>query len=210
MSDEKYEPTSDLFEVPVSILSRMKEMFPTPIEHMRGILKLYKFCFSHLKKQTWEKSEEDVIREITESKNVNLSGLTDKQTSHEIHFGKQVAALPALFDFIFVYYVWLYDNTAPICKMPNKIFKFNLIIDALPVEKNELYHNILTCVTNNFISDIRMENPPYMMRTQLTTGEIKTQLLEVKKLVKNIINSLLKQSNKYYSEDSLDSKALDD
>jgi hypothetical protein len=71
------------------------------------------------------------------------------------------------------------------------ILKFNLISDALQAPNDALNAYFAQCIENYFIRDVRIEQPPFMVRTDLSHDEIKEKInMIVKPVCKEILNGL--------------------
>jgi len=184
------------------IIDKLRLMFPDRITHMKILIDLYKKCFTTKAKSlpNYEKSIDDVISDVMNTKiNLDLSKDIQDNVSELINqeydktfFSKRVQSIPVFLDFAFIYYVWNYDKHAPIHKLPS-IIKFNMIIDAISAPKDILYTSFKTCIENKHISEMRIEIPPYMLRTELSYKEVKKIVdEEIKPIFKTIINELLK------------------
>ncbi len=66
-------------------------------------------------------------------------------------------------------------------------------MDALNTPHDDLHAYFLQCIENHYIRDIRVEHPPYMMRTELSPSEVREKIkLLIKPVAKEILNGLFK------------------
>ena len=183
------------------VIEKLQKMFPNKIFHMKTLLTLYSFCFpkKSAKKPVFEKTIEEVVNEIHSTTiSLDLGSILKEQTDaiKDFHdenakIGKRIAAIPMFIDFAYLYYVWCYDKEAPIHKLPMTILKFNLISDALQAPNDDLNAYFAQCIENYFIRDVRIEQPPFMVRTDLSHDEIKEKInMIVKPVCKEILNGL--------------------
>lgn len=184
-----------------STITKLKKMFPDKLSHMKVLLTSYKFCFPSKKvnKPIVEKTEQEVLEELTNTKiSLDIGDMIQEQSDaiknyyiEEKLFSKRVAEIPVFIDFAYLYYVWCYDSEAPIHKLPNSIFKFNMLSSALGVSQDKLNNAFAQCIENPFIRDLRIEKPPFTMRTDLSKDEIRKKINEiVKPVCKEILNGL--------------------
>lgn len=194
------EPTPEQF-YSESTITKLKKMFPDKLSHMKVLLTSYKFCFPSKKvnKPIVEKTEQEVLEELTNTKiSLDIGDMIQEQSDaiknyyiEEKLFSKRVAEIPVFIDFAYLYYVWCYDSEAPIHKLPNSIFKFNMLSSALGVSQDKLNNAFAQCIENPFIRDLRIEKPPFTMRTDLSKDEIRKKINEiVKPVCKEILNGL--------------------
>lgn len=184
-----------------SVIEKLQKMFPNKVFHMKVLLKLYDFCFPKktAKKPVFEKSVDDVIDEIHSTPiSLDLGSILKEQTDaikdfydENAKIGKRIATIPMFIDFAYLYYVWCYDREAPIHKLPMTILKFNLISDAMQAPNDDLNAYFAQCIENRFIRDVRIEQPPFMLRTDLSPDEIREKInMIVKPVCKEILNGL--------------------
>ncbi len=184
-----------------STIVQLKKMFPDKTSHMKTLMRLYEFCFSkkNITTPVIEKTEGDVLDDITKSPiSLDISAMIQEQTDsikkfyiEEQLFSKRVSGIPMFIDFAYLYYAWCYDKEAPIHKLPMSILKFNMISDALCAPDDDLNAAFAQCIENHFIRDLRIEKPPFMIRTDLNNEEIRDKIeLLVKPVCKEILNGL--------------------
>ena len=189
-----------------STLSKLKEMFPTKQAHITTLLKLYKFLFPQpMKKTIWEKSQNELLDEISSTPlSLNMENIIAEHTA-EINqilledklLTKKISLIGVFIDCAYLYYVWHFDPEAPIHKLPTGIMKFKLISDAIGAPSDDLSECFIRCMTDSFIKETRIEQPPYMLRTELTSAEIREKLHQtVKPIFKNILDEIFKLEDK--------------
>jgi hypothetical protein len=185
-----------------NIAEKIKNLFPSRKIHIETLLKMYKFIFKADKKAIWEKTEAELKDDIlSTSYSLDISKILEQQLleikqyeKQKELFGKRLSAIPIFIDFAYLFYVQHYDTSAPVHKLPTYLNKYKMIAYCLkaPLD-NDLYACFEQCIENNFISDLRIENPPFYLRTELSEKEIKEKIeLIVKPLCKDILAQLLK------------------
>jgi hypothetical protein len=189
-----------LAPAPPTTTDLLNEMFPNRVEHLNVLFRMYKFIFTETKKAIHEKTQDDVLDDIIKSEFVlNLgSALEDSKQELNEHmssnklFEKRIKAIPAFIDFAFIYYVRHFDIAAPIYKLPTFLPKYKLITNALRVDVDDLYSCFEQCIEDNFIIELRVENPPYHLRTDMSKKDIEAKInLLVKPLFKDMLDKLL-------------------
>jgi hypothetical protein len=106
---------------------------------------------------------------------------------------KQLLLIPIFIDFAFVYYLRGYDDQSPIRKLPIGLTKFNMIMNLVNAPKDRLYEIFTMFITNEFIAEIRQENPPFYLMTDLTEEEVDYKLTNVvQPLFKELLDSIVK------------------
>ncbi len=184
-----------------STIEQLKKMFPNKVFHMKTLMKLYSYCFpkNNIATPIFEKTEEDALNDIQNTPiSLDLGNMIQEQTdaiqkfyADEQLFTKRVANIPMFIDFAYLYYAWCYDKEAPIHRLPMSILKFNMISTALGAPDNDLNAAFAQCIENYFIRDLRIEQPPFMIRTDLTHKEVREKIdLIVKPVCREILNGL--------------------
>jgi hypothetical protein len=183
------------------IIDKIKELFPDRKTHLDKLVSMYKNIFLETKKMTWEKSQKEVTDEIlTTGFSLNIGKILEEQMEQikkheeqEKTFNSRISAIPIFIDFAYLFYVQHYDKNAPIHKLPTHILKYKLLTNALRAPIDDLYACFEQCIENSFISDLRIEKPPFYLRTDLSKEELKEKInLIVKPLCKDILTNLLK------------------
>ena len=186
-----------------STIEKIKKMFPDKNKHMNTLINLYKFIFRKEKKSFINKSEEDVIKEISEAslsldKLDSESNFLDQYKNNNL-FEEKIKRIPVFIDFAYLYYIQHIDPEAPIHKLPVTPLKYKIIMSALKIPANDLYACFEQCICNKFIADVRNETPPFYLRTDMTETEIKEKIkLLIEPLFKDILKYLLDIHKKYY------------
>lgn len=187
----------------IPLIEKLRQLYPNKLDHMKLLVNMYKFCFTNKAKTkpNDDKTINDVVDEISNTPiSLNLSNMMKEQADEikrqmfdEKMLPKKIATVPAFIDAAFIYYIWSYDPNAPILKLPNTVMKYKMILQAISSQPDDINTAFLECLTNPFITDMRIESPPFLMRSELTKAEIKEKLESVVKPVcKTIINGLLK------------------
>ena len=186
-----------------SLLDQLKKMFPDKHQHMQTLIKTFRKCFpKKAADPLFMKSMQDMMKDMKNMKlSDDLTEALEEQKKALFYYANrdkvlevQVANIPVFIDFAFVYFIWCYDDTAPICRMPLTGLRFKMIVEALDSPNTELVECFFKCLEDPFIKELRIEKPPFIMRTELTYDEIRTKLVDVEPLFKNILQLLLKIS----------------
>lgn len=181
-------------------IDKLHKMFPDRETHARTLLNLYKFIFSNFTKQIWEKTDDDVVNDVAGTTlsldfermmKEQIAELKASELSTRL-FSKRIASIPVFIDFAYLYYIWHFDSNAPIHKLPMTQIKYDMIMSTVAPKKNELYYMFLQCITDGFLMELRIEKPPYMMRTDLTRAQLDEKLKNtIKPFFKDMLNRLL-------------------
>ena len=176
-----------------SVIDKIKKMFPNKNKHMQTLIKLYKFIFRKEEKTFINKTEEELLSEIMDA-SLSLEKLqTDSNFLNQYKknnlFEEKIKRIPVFIDFAYLYYIQHIDSEAPIHKLPMTQLKYKLIMNALHIPKNDLYACFEQCIDNKFIADLRIEVPPFYLRTDMPEKEIKEK---IKLIVEPLFNDILK------------------
>jgi hypothetical protein len=184
-------------------ISKIKKMFPDKNKHMQTLIKLYKYIFKKEEKSFIDKTDEDLLSEISDA-SLSLDNLQSKNNFLEQYkkcnlFEEKIKRIPVFIDFAYLYYIQHIDPEAPIHKLPMTLLKYKLIMSSLRIPANDLYACFEQCIENKFIIDIRNEIPPFYLRTDMPENEIKKKIkLLIEPLFKDILKYLLEIHKKYY------------
>ena len=172
---------------------------------LNAIIRTYKFIKSEEKKQTWEKTEEEVLNDIMNtSYSLNMDNILEnsKKNISELEsynelIGKKIEAFNVLTDFCYIYYIQEYSHDSPFHRLPMNLLKFNMIASFLKIKEDDTSAVLRQIIQNGFLTDLRRE-PPFMLRTELSAENIQEKInLLVKPICKELVNSVLKlKSNK--------------
>lgn len=194
---------ADHHNADIPLIDKLHQLYPNKLDHMKLLVNMYKFCFTNKAKTkpNEEKTTSDIVDEIANTPiSLNLGNMMKEQADElkrqmfdEKMFPKKIAVIPAFIDAAFIYYIWSYDQNAPILKLPNTVMKYQMLLQAVNSQPDAINMAFLECLTNPFITDLRIESPPFLMRSELTKAEIKEKIENVvKPICKTIINGLLK------------------
>ncbi len=198
-----------------STIEKIQKMFPNKKSHMNILFKLYKFIFEEVKKATWEKTEQDVSDDIMSSNfSLDFTQLMEdnsrniyRQLFRNKMFQKRISAIPVFIDFAYLYYVQYLDSSAPIHKLPMTLFKYKLLMHSLNAMQDDLYACFEQCIENKFIRELRIETPPFYLRTDMTDEQVKEKLeLIVKPLCRDILKQVFELHRKLYPADTTSDK----
>mgnify|MGYP001585410748 CR=1 FL=1 len=197
------------------ILQTLKKMFPSREVHIKFLINMYKFCFPKKNYTLFEKTNSELVEDIqTTPITLNCSADIQEQTEalkkcydEEKLFIKRLNNIPVFIDFAYLYYIWYYDSTAPIYKLPATLLKFNMIKNALEKTNADIDSAFICCIENELIRDLRIIQPPYMMRTELSMKDVNNKILcTIEPKCKYILNELLSLEKKLDVELSLEKK----
>ena len=155
---------------------------------LKAIVKLYKVITLCKKKQTWEKTEEEVHRDMQNAKgfsNLDMQSANDtivdlkQSTGHvltdllpiEQIVKNKIESIVIFVDFAFIYWIRKYSNDNPFYQLPKNRNKFNLIVTQLKIPHDQLYKLFKQLIKNKAIIDFRNEIP-FQFRTDLSHWEI--------------------------------------
>lgn len=186
-----------------SYLDILKELYPNRISHMKSIIALYKHAFDMIvRKGLFNKTEKDVVEEAMAIKkfDFNISGLLDEnkrmilqKIEEEVYFDDHVASIGKFLNASYIYYIWTYDNKAPIYKLPMTYPRFEIIMSAIHAERNELYLLFERCIKDPHMHEVRLTTPPFSMRNDMTKDKICEYIKEnVLPVCKRLLELLLK------------------
>ena len=116
-----------------------REIFPTPADHMRTIMQMYKKMFGELAqaKPFWKKNNSDVISDAIGGSMANFTACIDENLK-QIHLYElrelqdrfKLAYIGKLIELCFSYFVWKFDEEAPFISLPSRN-KYPLIMSVL-------------------------------------------------------------------------------
>lgn len=205
----------------VDIIKSFKEMFPDRETHLKTLFQIYKAIAIDDKKQMWEMNEEDLLNELAKKESFQLKNDLDQQSDDikkyvfkNVVFHKKVSSVPVFIDFAYMYYITYFDHNAPICRLPKNMLKYKLFAQMLNIPKDNLYNCFEQCIENEFFKELRIEEPPFYLRTELTEDEIKKKFRNlVLPLLKEILGYLVrlgkpKPSTQVISINNSDTKPL--
>lgn len=193
----------------------IEELFPNKKQHMNTLFKLYKFIFQKYEKTIWDKNNKDVIDDIANTSfSLNFTQLMEEQSknaykqlfkSKTLH--KRIEAIPAYIDFAYLYYLRYLDSSAPIHKLPTTKFKYKLLMYSLGVPYNELHACFEKCIENKFLSELRVETPPFYLRTELSEAQIEEKInTVVQPLCKQLLKLIFELYRKEFPNESVSVK----
>jgi hypothetical protein len=178
-------------------------LFTDRKKHLNILIKLYKSIFKSAK-AIWDKTQADVTNDILHSgysldfSNIIETSKRDILAAQNVTkiFHKQLSFIPVFLDFAYIYYVRHFDKFAPVHKLPTFLTKYKLIMAAVKAPIDDLYVYFEQCLSNKFITELRIEIPPYHMRTMLTEDKIREKIkIHVEPLFKEILRLLIKLDN---------------
>jgi hypothetical protein len=172
------------------LLIVLKELFPDKKTHVKKLLKAYKKAFPEfpsLEAETIKPMGMDKMEEYLELKRDEffkphvIDALLDQSTK----------TIPALVNFAFVYFIWKFDECAPIPKLPNTLMKFKLLTEVINSDSHVELALFRRFYEDPFLNEIRMDNPPYLMRSTLSKQEIINNINNIAKPVCKMLLELI-------------------
>jgi hypothetical protein len=193
---------------------KIQELFPNKKQHMNTLFKLYKFIFQKYEKTIWDKDNKEVVDDIVNTSfSLDFTQLMEEQSknvykqlfkSKTLH--KRIEAIPAYIDFAYLYYLRYLDSSAPIHKLPTTLFKYKLLMHSLGEPYNELQACFEKCIENKFMSELRVETPPFYLRTELSEAQIEEKInFVVQPLCKDLLKRIFELYRKEFPN-SVDTK----
>jgi hypothetical protein len=186
---------------------KLRTMYSDKLRLSRAIINLYKKIFTAASKSLFDMDYEEVKRQTNMSDlNFNpeelVSGLRAQENAIQNYkqaVNSKTLALPALIDFMFIYYVHSGNQREgefiPVYKLPSSPLKLGLIYSAAKKTNDEINRVFAAFLRDEFVVDL-YQDPPFYMRTDMTIDEIEAKILTYKDMIKNTINLILKTSNK--------------
>lgn len=184
-----------------TILESLKEVFPDNKVHMQALYKLYKQAFDGLSPQE-RKTQANLINDVMDTKiSLDLGASLKKEydrlagnTQYTINLPSKITAIVYFLNSAFTYYVWSIDDKAPISYLPMSKMAFHAIMSALnPDRKLEIYQLFMTCITDEFMRDIRRTMPPFVTTTTMEREDV---VKKIKDVVQPICKKILEQCSK--------------
>jgi hypothetical protein len=210
--NEMQSPSVDYDITPISTLeeqfysdtaaTKLKKMYKSRENLLCTILSMTKFISTSTAKHVHKtlvksKATKDMIH-LNESLTSFILNQQDEITSiqdYGLIVQEKLKLLPVLIDFCYVYYVHSFDDNAPFHKLPMTVAKLRMILSALHAygnhyaQVNSIFELI---IENQILTDMRIETPPYYMRTDLTDKEIEEKLnLLVIPAIKDLLKELI-------------------
>ena len=106
---------------------------------------------------------------------------------------KSTSMIPSFLDFCYIYYVTHYDSDAPFHKLPSTKTKYRLIISTLQANQNPINLILEKIILDDLFREIRIESPPFHIRTELSNEEVVEQLeSHIKPMCKELYESILR------------------
>ena len=169
---------------------------------MDNILKLYKFLSTKEDKQIWEKTDKDVSDDVAkvdysvELNNVVKTEMAQILTEQERDklIQKKYNVVPVFIDFCYIYYIKMSGNKELFFyTMPSNLLKFKFVCATMgckDVELNALFEDV---IQNELMRDVRNNNIPFHLLTDLTADELKEKLYtEILPTLKKILDKVLR------------------
>jgi hypothetical protein len=193
--DEK-SPLVDYPMSSVEIAADLIKQLGTCDTHVKKLLNMYKVVSKKLPIATYEKSESEAYAEAFATDISTFSFINDSEKQiknvalREYYFKLQLIYIPVFLDAALLYFMRKATDTIIFYKLPFDMLEFNLLAEVyqMPVGLAAEFRKF---ITEGFLRDIRTEEPPFLLTTQLTSAEIINKMPEVAAGFKNILNKLL-------------------
>jgi hypothetical protein len=190
---------SPLVDYPMSsveIAADLIKQLGTCDTHVKKLLNMYRVVSKKLPIATYEKSESEAYAEAfaTDISTFSFVNDSEKQIKNvalrEYYFKLQLIYIPVFLDAALLYFMRKATDIILFYKLPFDMLEFNLLAEVyqMPVGLAAEFRKF---ITEGFLRDIRTEEPPFLLTTQLTSAEIINKMPEVAAGFKNILNKLL-------------------
>lgn len=173
----EYKPQLTPYEEMLKLLGDMSS-------HQSAIIRLYKRITKQLrpvKPSTRGFSINDIFKEAT----------NEYENFYSTDWIDRCRVIPIFLDACYMLYI-RQRSDAPFYKLPTIYLKFKLINQMLPGPRADVTECFRQIYDNSFIADIRRENPPFHLRTDMLPDEIQQKINELAPLFKNLVECLLK------------------
>jgi hypothetical protein len=193
--DEK-SPLVDYPMSSVEIAADLIKQLGTCDTHVKKLLNMYRVISKKLPIATYEKSESEAYAEAFATDISTFSFINDSEKQiknvvlREYHFKSQIIYIPVFLDAALLYFMRKATDIILFYKLPFDMLEFNLLAEVyqMPVGLAAEFRKF---ITEGFLRDVRTEEPPFLLTTQLTSAEIINKMPEVAAGFKNILNKLL-------------------
>lgn len=194
-------------------IQELKTLYQDRERLLLVMIEMYRFIFRVEPKHIWEKTEKDITDDVISAKmNLELDRMVKESYAEILNvelrnklLSKKLSLIPVFLDYCYVYYISGLNRNAPFYRLPTTILKFRIIIRSLKnriVVVDNVFERILS---DELMKDIRVENPPYCLRTDLSKEEITGNLHStVKAYCKELLEQLLKMKTNHTNETSAD------
>lgn len=192
-----------------NVSNKLKEMYGDRSKLLKKITEIYKFIFKPVNKEVWKKTDSDINDDVMSAKyNLDLDRIVKESYAEILNnekatllLNKKTKMIPVLLDFCYIYYVTHFDPDVPFYKLPMTCNKYRLLANVLHAYGSEEYNNINgifeNIIENEFFKDLRIEEPPFYLRTEFSQDEIKEKLnIIVSPVCKELLTYLLKLKQK--------------
>lgn len=191
-------------ENPAEIAQKLRDVYGTNDELLRSIVRLFKYAFTEKRRARGlsEMTAEDLIQDIHNTKltlpnfDGSISDILEAERSAKL-FAEQLAAVPVLLDFIYVYFVNCCVEQAPLYRLPHNPLKFCLISDQLKkyiksAKQMEYFRRahqqFIHVIKDPIIQEFRQEDPPMIIRSTRPIEDIKRIMFgEVREKIRDLL-----------------------
>jgi hypothetical protein len=172
----------------------------------KAIIHMYKFLTSKEFKPVYDKSQTEIMEEIMET-NISLDtdlGKKDnllesfvkrcQKESEEIQkanhqFERKLRMFPAFCDYCFSYYIILH-GIIEFRHIPASLAAFEFITARFATK--HIKEQFLTLMKESIFSDLQIEEPPYLLRTEMELKDVKEHFNNLMKKMKLLVCDLIK------------------
>lgn len=169
---------------------------------LKAIYRLFKVVQRKTVMPIHLKDPNDVYKEVASMKELNFNFTDAIKESFASSLKnplslirRKLDSLPILLDFIYSYYLRMFHLDFPVYKIPQTLdkFKYHKTILNLNDEKfKDINEKFELLINDEFLNDIRVNMPPYHMRTQLPIATIENTIEEIIPTIKSIIEFITK------------------
>lgn len=159
------------------------EIYGTKENHVGILLSLYKKIAS-TKKENIQKFSVEKIMEST---------IEEYKRLYFNDWSERVRAIPVFLDAAYSLYI-RQRSDAPFCKFPMTYLKFRLVDSLLPNPRNKVHEVFHKLYDNSFLLEVRQEEPPFALTTELTSVEIQEKIDSLVPIFKSLVENLIKSN----------------
>lgn len=189
---------------PVNVAAKLRECYGSNITLLKHIMRIFKFAFTKPEQPSplASLSDSDLARDIYDTKlslpnfSGGISDILHAEQSSKL-LSEQLAAVPVILDFTYMYFVGCIIPDAPLYHLPEQPLKYMLIANQLKKQiktaaKTQKFLKtsdaFLTLIKDPVIREFRQEDPPFLVQTMRAVSEIRDLLYgQVRQKIKELL-----------------------
>ena len=175
-------PTTEFYTVQENYSEETIKKLKEPFDNsslMKTILSKYKTIYVKKNKQD-NGNMTELLKEIIKIK-------------HTKQVNKSVFSIPVFLDCCYMYYINQFDTNALIFKLPKTLWKFDLFLSACGGKKDSaIYRAFKDVIEDVEISELRTEDPPYILLSCRTPEETEKLIDDKKDKFKTLLECIIK------------------